>query len=525
MIEPISGSSDGKGGLMNGARKIMWTALLVAGSVTAAWAARTAGAGGDDSNETELAPKERIETFELKNGLGVIVVRDHSLPLVTIEVTVRSGAFAEPPRMNGLSHLYEHMFFKGNREIPNQEAYLKKVRRLGMVFNGETRDESVSYYFSLHKDRLADGLVFMKNALLHPLFDEEELRKEKSVILAEYDRAESQPHFHLQRAVNKALWPKNWSRKDALGDREVIRKATAAQLRWIKQQYYQPSNTALIVAGDVTTSKARRLASEVFGGWKGRPVKLPEVRFPPLEGHQIRFVNQPVRSATVMIALRGPALRKDPSATYAADVLSFAINQRTSSFQKALIRSGLANRVSVFYLTRRAPGPIYVGLTTSPKNVLPAIKAAVEGMQTWDRAETITDQQIAAAKVRLKVQDVYAREKTSSFSHLLGRWWASASISYYLSYVSNLQKVTRADLSGFVRTYIKSKPMVVGVLMSRADQKEVGLTEDALEDVLTAVVGSGGRGKEEGGAEGARPGASGGDRESISPRRSKRGRK
>src|SRR5262245_7196958 len=69
-----------------------------------------------------------LSSKKLANGLEVIVIENHAVPLVTIEIAVRGGSIVENPEFNGLSHLYEHMFFKGNRVIPNQEAYLKRLR-------------------------------------------------------------------------------------------------------------------------------------------------------------------------------------------------------------------------------------------------------------------------------------------------------------------------------------------------------------------------------------------------------------
>src|SRR5215813_709057 len=120
-----------------------------------------------------------IDQHTCKNGLSVVVVEDHALPLVTIEIAARNGSMTEPPDYNGLSHLYEHMFFKGNAVIPNQEAYLNRMRQLGMEFNGSTGTERVNYYFTTTADHLHDSMAFMRDAILYPLFDPKELEQEK----------------------------------------------------------------------------------------------------------------------------------------------------------------------------------------------------------------------------------------------------------------------------------------------------------------------------------------------------------
>src|SRR5262245_45286645 len=95
-----------------------------------------------------LAPAARaapaIQTHRCPNGLEVWVAENHALPLVTIEIAAKNGSMTEAPEFNGLSHLYEHMFFKANAVIPNQEAYLARMRELGMNFNGTTNTERVN---------------------------------------------------------------------------------------------------------------------------------------------------------------------------------------------------------------------------------------------------------------------------------------------------------------------------------------------------------------------------------------------
>src|SRR4051794_32702326 len=78
------------------------------------------------------------KTIKLDNGLEVIVIENHTVPLVTVDIAVRNGAFTEPDEFAGLSHLYEHMFFKSNKVIPSQERFMQRVRELGIVFNGYT---------------------------------------------------------------------------------------------------------------------------------------------------------------------------------------------------------------------------------------------------------------------------------------------------------------------------------------------------------------------------------------------------
>src|SRR5690606_25768199 len=83
----------------------------------------------------QAAEKPAYETAKLPTGLEIIALEDHKVPLVTIVLAVKAGAMTETPTTNGLTHLWEHMFFKGNKRIPNQEAFNKRIRELGIVYN------------------------------------------------------------------------------------------------------------------------------------------------------------------------------------------------------------------------------------------------------------------------------------------------------------------------------------------------------------------------------------------------------
>src|SRR6185436_4881720 len=96
--------------------------------------------------------EQRIRHAVLPNGLEVIVVENHGVPLVTVEADVKNGSFTQGPAYEGLSHLYEHMFFKANRRYPSPDAFIGRASELGAVFNGSTREEVVNYYLTLSKD-------------------------------------------------------------------------------------------------------------------------------------------------------------------------------------------------------------------------------------------------------------------------------------------------------------------------------------------------------------------------------------
>ena len=152
----------------------MVTALVVAGCASPRTQVRTTETVSTTTTAPTTTPAagptSPYKKTELANGLDVIVVEDHSVPLATIDLTVNTGAFTEPDEYAGLSHLYEHMFFKANAKYPSQEAYMKRVRELGIVYNGYTSGEVVTYFFTLPSKNIVQGIEFMADAIKTPAF-------------------------------------------------------------------------------------------------------------------------------------------------------------------------------------------------------------------------------------------------------------------------------------------------------------------------------------------------------------------
>lgn len=405
----------------------------------------------------------------LKNGLEVLVIEDRTVPLITIEICVKNGSYTEDDEYNGLSHLYEHMFFKANKDLPSQEAFLNRVNELGIKFNGTTSNERVNYFFTLNKKFLSEGLSFMNSAIRYPLFDEKEMKNENPVVDGEFQRAESNPTFWLYKDLQKKLWGDLYSRKNPIGDHNIILTATTQKMRTIQQKYYHPNNSILVIAGDVDHNAAIKKATELFESWAPSNfdpfVKYPIPEFKPLEKSELFFTeNVNTRNPYIMIGLHGPDTRKDIKATYAADVFSFLLKQKSSQFQQDLIDSGLAFGADVGYQTCKYTGPINIFVVPNPQKIKEVIEKVEEHINKWDGDTYFTDEQLETAKTLLSVAVEQDREKTSQFVHTVTFWWASASIDYYTSYVDNLKKVTREDIKQYVRNYIKGKPKVIGVL-------------------------------------------------------------
>ncbi len=424
-----------------------------------------------------------IQRRVLPNGLEVIVVENHGVPLATVEINVRNGSFTQSPEYAGLAHMYEHMFFRANAEYPESDMYLDRASQLGAVFNGTTQEETVSYYLTVPADSVRGAIQWLTPALKAPLFLESELAVERQVVIGEYDRNESSPFFQLQRQVDMKLYPGNYSRKNVIGDRQVVATTTPEKMRYIQHKYYIPNNSVLIVAGDVKPDSIFAIAEKQLGSWARGPDPfatdpIPEI--PPITKNDAVVVNAPVNAVTVLVEWQGPSVGKDPKSTYAADVFSDLLNDPRSRFQQRLVDTGLWQGVTVNYYTLNHTGPITISGQTSPAKLRPALAALDSAIKQIDTPGYFDPADLKAAQAHRAVTSAFGREQASAFAHTLGFWWSVASLEYYMGYVDNMAQQSIADLQAYADKYIIGKPRITGVLISPAGQQQIHLTADDL---------------------------------------------
>jgi zinc protease len=423
------------------------------------------------------------KTMKLDNGLEVVVIENHSVPLVTVDIAVRNGSFTEPDEFAGLSHLYEHMFYKANAAIPSQELFMDRVRELGITFNGYTSDEVVTYFFTLPSGKMNEGMRFMADAIRTPTFKDDELVKEREVVLSEFDRNEAQPSFVLNRAIDSALWMPYVSRKQPLGQRPVIKTATVEKMKMIQNRFYVPNNSALIVSGDVKADDVFALAKKYYADWKQGANPFPTYNapaFPPLTS---KLVVREAKVPEVMIHVEffGPSIGKDDQDVYSASLLTELIGQSTSRFSHNLVDSGLVTQIFGGYNPAHNGGTIGFFLTAPKEKAKQALSVLKSEIAAMGRPGYFSDTEIATAKNIAADEKLFDQDNVYSFTiRTSARWWSMASLDYYLHFSDNLATVSSDQLRQVANKYLVGKPYVLGVGAQRATLDELNFTQEAL---------------------------------------------
>jgi zinc protease len=425
------------------------------------------------------------------DGLEVIVSESHATSLVTVEIGVHEGAMTEDRTYNGLSHLYEHMFFKGNAAHPDQVVYMARLRALGMQFNGTTDSERVNYFFTTTSEHFADQMLFMRDAIATPLFDRKELERERVVVTGEIDRNESEPQYHLWHTMEPRIFWKYPTRKDALGTRASVLAATVEEMRTIQKRYYVPNNAVLVVTGDVKAEDVFAQADRLYASWARSDdpfKKFPIPEHPPIPTSQVVLIAQPVENLNAAFEWQGPSTVGDGVRdTYAADVLAALANDPASRFQKALVDSGKCVNASLGYSTLRHTGEVFLGFEATPDEVDACTSAVVAELPKLAAADAFGDDEMKNAVHRLVVRRAHEQETTQGRAHAITWAWAVSSLEYDASYEDRIAEVTRDDLSRVLHKWILGKPFVLGAMAS-PKLLGTGLTRQHLEALVGVPI-------------------------------------
>ena len=413
----------------------------------------------------------------LDNGMQVIVVENHNVPLATVEVAVKTGAMVQDSSDQGVPHLFEHMLFSGYHGFDNAN-FGQEATALHAAYNGTTSEELVTYYLQAPSRNVEKAIGMLAQMIREPHFEPNDLNKERFVVLNEMGRDLSDPRFALHRSVSRLLWGAGWSRKNTIGEQLPLLAVTPKHLREIFDRYYVPNNAALLVTGDVDTTSVFAWARSHFGGWKRKADPYgayPIPPMPPLDTARAVTVIGDVPDITIEVAWRGPSVTADRSDTYAADVLSQVLADDQSEFQKRLVESGMFQSASLDYETLAHVGPIeFIGTTTVDHlaAALTVLQAEVSQLGNPDYYDP--DALRIAAKQR-RVNQSFEVEQAAGMASVYADWWSVAGLPYYMTYGDSLSTRTPDDLARYAQRYLGGHPFVIGALTRRADAEKVSV--------------------------------------------------
>lgn len=298
----------------------------------------------------------------LKNGLTVYIIRDSRFPLVCTRLYVGTGSANETAEQAGISHVLEHMVFKGTEKRPKGQV-ARDVESLGGYLNAATSFDKTWFITDMPAKHWKTGMDVVKDMAFHPSLDPAELEAEKDVIVSELKGGDDTPTRRLFEDLQVAGLAHTVYGRPIIGFEKTIRAVTADDLRAYIRTWYQPQNMMLLVAGDIDPKAVLAHAEELFGDLKNDTI-LPEPAPVQLEGAaggpRVEVTYGPWNKVYLGIALPAPALGDQRSIDL--DVLAYALGgDGTSQFyRKYRYEKQLVDSISVGNMSLNRAGLFYM---------------------------------------------------------------------------------------------------------------------------------------------------------------------
>ncbi|MDD5341472.1 MAG: pitrilysin family protein [Patescibacteria group bacterium] len=203
-----------------------------------------------------------FEKYTLKNGLTVILVPKKESESATLMVIYKVGSRNEADKIGGISHFIEHMMFKGTKKRPQSVNISKELDSVGAVYNAFTSKDHTGYFVKLNSEHLDLGCDIISDMLYNSKFEEEEINRERGVILEEFNMYKDNPLLYLEDIFESSIFEGNELGRDIIGTDFSIKAISQSDILAYKNSFYQPSNAVLVVAGKI--EEAKKIVEKYF---------------------------------------------------------------------------------------------------------------------------------------------------------------------------------------------------------------------------------------------------------------------
>jgi zinc protease len=432
---------------------------------------------------------QRLPTHErrLANGLTVIVREDHSAPVVAVVTHVKAGYFDEPDQLVGISHVLEHMYFKGTERRAAGEI-ARETKAAGGYLNAGTIYDRTSYYTVLPSSSLEQALDIQSDALQQSAIDDDELRRELLVIIQEAKRKLDNPAAVAQETLFETMFDVHRIRRWRIGSESMLRNFTRDDVLNYYRNLYRASNTILVIAGDVEADRAFTLAERYYGGMPtGEPVRDAGAEEPEREGFRWRELSGDIAQTYFEWGWRTPGtLHED---TPALDVLAVVLGQgRASRLYRHVRDAGVVGSISAYNYTPTTVGIFGVGAELDPPDTAAALGRTGAVLQDL-LAHGVSSGEADRARNLLEARLLRRLETVEGQANLIADWQALGDWRLADDYLARILDVTPDQLHRVGQRYLDPDRLTLLLYRPRS-APEVG--DEASIRSLIAGAGVGG---------------------------------
>lgn len=410
-----------------------------------------------------LQAQIKFESFDLPNGLHVILHQDNSNPLVAVSVLYHVGSKDEIPTRTGFAHFFEHLLFEGSENIGRGE-YMQLIQSNGGALNANTSNDRTFYYEILPSNQLELGLWMESERMLHAKIDQVGVDTQREVVKEEKrQRVDNQPYASFLSEMFKRAFKQHNYRWVPIGSMDHLNAATLEEFMAFYKKYYVPNNATLSIAGDIDVAQTKAMITKYFGDIPaGATVQRPSAYEPPLGGEVVDTIYDNIQIPAVFAGYR--MVSETHPDTYALQMLTTALSDGPSSrFSKRMVdQDQNALQVAAFPFAMEHHG-VFIALAlangaTSTGTLMTTMEEEIAKMQQ----EPLSEKEFT--KLLNKVESDYVN-RNSGVAGI-----AENLANYHVYYgdanlinteIERFRTVTPADLQRVAQTYLKPENRVV----------------------------------------------------------------
>ena len=417
----------------------------------------------------------KVKEKRLQNGLTVLFYPYKREDVVTVKLCVKVGSSYEKESEAGITHLIEHMIFKGT-ETKKPEDIVGVIEALGGYMNAFTSHDYTCYYVAGPSAVIEKALDILSDVVFHPYFDPLELEREKEVVIEEMKMRLDNPFVVLFENLMEASYKKYPYRRPIIGYENTVKSFKREDLLNFLNHFYTPKNMTLIVVGNLEEKKLFSLINKYFSSLPKRKLKkVPFPKEPYTEKPSLTWIERPVKEGYFAFTLPGASF-KDEDAPY-LDLLSEILGGGESSrLYKRLKRDlNLVKSIATSSFTPYGPGLFEIYGTADPQNFKEIIKETLLELEKI-KLSGISSEELNKAKTQILSDFIFSSETSEGLSSTLSNFQlVRGSYKDVLWYQKKIETATIEDLIRVSKKYFNPQKLVVSFLSEKKLFKEVDL--------------------------------------------------
>lgn len=407
---------------------------------------------------------------KLKNGLRVLLVEDHSAPVISLAVNYNVGSRNERPGRTGFAHLFEHMMFQGSANIGKSEHFIQ-VDTNGGNTNGTTDEERTLYYESLPANQL-DLLLFLEADRMRSLdISKENLDNQRNAVQEERRlRLDNQAYGKMFEKFGETMFDNFAYKHSVIGSMEDLNAASVEDVREFFRIYYAPNNAVLALVGDFKTATALAKIKEQFEAIPAQPTPPKVDDSEPAQTAERRFTLEDPLAQLTLLSIGYKGIRGNTADAYAMQVLGTVLGGGQSSrlYQKLVKEKQVVLSAGAGAQTRRGPGAFRITATLAPGRNVAEVEELIYAEIAKLQSEPIADWELEKAKQFAKRSAIGQRQSSLGLAiTLVENTTAWNDPNLVNTRLDKLAAVTKEDVLRVAKQYLQANTRTVGIAVPK----------------------------------------------------------